>query len=71
MHDIRSHLPPPTSHLTPHTQAGFLLSASVGSGGEGEAAAAEAMGLLTEHAYSLLRVVSVHVPRTGDRDGIG
>ena len=39
--------------------AGFLLAASVGGSDEGEAAAADAMGLLTEHAYSLLRVVNV------------
>ena len=36
------------------------MSASVGSGSdEAAAAAAEAMGLLTDHAYSLLRVVDV------------
>ena len=44
-------------------EVGFLLSASVGASEVGEAEAAEAMGLLTEHAYSLLRVVDV--PRAG------
>ena len=39
-------------------EAGFLLSASVGGDGA-ENAAAEAMGLLADHAYSLLRVVNV------------
>lgn len=38
--------------------AGFLLSASVGGTDPGENAAAEAMGLLADHAYSLLRVVA-------------
>jgi calpain-15 len=37
----------------------------VGGSDAGEAAAAEAMGLLTEHAYSLLRVVSVARPAGG------
>ena len=40
----------------------FLLSASVGGSDPGESAAAEAMGLLVDHAYSLLRVVSVPTP---------
>ena len=43
-------------------EAGFLLSASVGGSDPGESAAAEAMGLLVDHAYSLLRVVSVATP---------
>ena len=46
-------------------EAGFLMSASVGAADAGEVAAAEAMGLLTEHAYSLLRAIDVHVPTTG------
>jgi len=36
-------------------QSGFLLTASIGGKGEGSAAA-EVMGLLSEHAYSLLQV---------------
>jgi calpain-15 len=53
--------------------AGFLMSASVGDwssdGGSSAAAdAAEAMGLLTDHAYSLLRVVGLTVP-TGPAAG--
>ena len=38
-----------------HSQAGFLLSASVGNASSSEDAAIEAMGLLSGHAYSLLR----------------
>ena len=49
-------------------EAGFLLSASVGATDEGEAAAAEAMGLLTEHAYSLLKVVGTR--RTGSGEPV-
>lgn len=45
--------------------AGFLLAASVGGSDEGEAAAADAMGLLTEHAYSLLRVVNARLEGGG------
>ena len=47
-------------------EAGFLLSASVG-GDSNENAAAEAMGLLADHAYSLLRVLSVNTPRGNAR----
>jgi len=53
------------ARLLSFDDAGFLLSASVGGSSAGEAAAAEAMGLLTDHAYSLLRVVSVPNPRGG------
>lgn len=48
--------------LSSHT-AGFLLSASVSGADSSEAAAAEAMGLLSDHAYSLLRVVGVRGER--------
>ena len=45
-------------------EAGFLLGASCGcgDGGEAAAAAAEAMGLLVEHAYSVLEVRAVAGP---------
>jgi len=44
-------------------EAGFLMSASVGTDDEAERAATEAMGLLADHAYSLLSVVTVPTPR--------
>ncbi len=39
-------------------EAGFLLCASIATDDGAASAAAEAMGLLTDHAYSLLRVVN-------------
>ena len=48
--------------------AGFLMSASVGGGSKAAADAADAMELLTDHAYSLLRVVGLTVP-TGPAAG--
>ena len=54
------------ARLLSFTEAGFLLSASVSSGGDPNAtAAAEAMGLLADHAYSLLKAVSVPTGRGG------
>ena len=48
------------SRLLSAHEAGFLCGASCGSAGGADAAAlsaaAEAMGLLTEHAYSVLQV---------------
>ena len=46
------------ARLLSFAEAGFLLAASVGGHDAERNAAAEAMGLLTDHAYSLLRVVS-------------
>ena len=54
--------PNPDLNLDPDpNQAGYLCGASCGAGGGGRdaaalSAAAEAMGLLTEHAYSVLQV---------------
>ena len=56
--------PSPNSDLDPNpdpNQAGYLCGASCGAGGGDHdaaalSAAAEAMGLLTEHAYSVLQV---------------
>ena len=59
------------SRLLSAHEAGYLCGASCGAGGGGGrdaaalSAAAEAMGLLTEHAYSVLQVCSlVSTPST-------
>ena len=53
------------ARLLSFDEAGFLCTASIDQrGGFGGAAAAEAMGLLTQHAYSLLQVRSVRLTLT-------
>ena len=61
--------PSPNSDLNPNpdpNQAGYLCGASCGAGGGDHdaaalSAAAEAMGLLTEHAYSVLQVCNLFI----------